>query len=43
MSTATSRSIPGAVDDLCAALRPHARALVDGFGIPASWLDVAMG
>jgi acyl-CoA oxidase len=42
ISIATSRSIAGAVDDLCVALRPHARALVDGFGIPAAWLDVAM-
>ena len=42
ISTSTSRSVAGAVDDLCVTLRPHARALVDGFGIPAAWLEVAM-
>jgi acyl-CoA oxidase len=42
ISTATARTIPAAVDALCATLRPHARALVDGFGIPERWLEVAM-
>jgi acyl-CoA oxidase len=42
ISSATARTIPVAVDALCATLRPHARALVDGFGIPEAWLEVAM-
>jgi acyl-CoA oxidase len=42
ISSATARTIPAAVDALCATLRPHARALVDGFGIPEGWLEVAM-
>jgi acyl-CoA oxidase len=42
ISSATARTIPAAVDALCATLRPHARALVDGFGIPEAWLEVAM-
>jgi acyl-CoA oxidase len=42
VSSATARTIPAAVDALCATLRPHARALVDGFGIPQGWLAVAM-
>jgi acyl-CoA oxidase len=42
ISSATARTIPAAVDALCATLRPHARALVDGFGIPQGWLAVAM-
>jgi DNA-binding transcriptional MocR family regulator len=37
-----NHKIPAAVDALCATLRPHASALVDGFGIPPAWLEVAM-
>jgi acyl-CoA oxidase len=33
-----SRAVTAAVNDLCAALRPHARLLVDAFGIPEPWL-----
>lgn len=42
ISTTTARSIPRTVDELCAALRPHTLTLVAGFGIPDTWLDVAM-
>ncbi|GAA5165816.1 acyl-CoA dehydrogenase [Pseudonocardia eucalypti] len=38
--TATqSKQVLGMVNQLCAQLRPHARTLVDGFGIPEAWLD----
>ncbi|NMH98810.1 acyl-CoA dehydrogenase [Pseudonocardia acidicola] len=37
-TAARSRAVTTAVNELCAALRPHARALVDGFGIPEDWL-----
>jgi len=38
LSTARSRSLTPAVNALCAQLRPHARMLMDGFGIPEGWL-----
>jgi hypothetical protein len=33
------------VNELCAQLRPQAALLVDGFGIPATWLgaEIAAG
>ncbi len=38
--TATrTKALTAAVNALCGDLRPHARALVDGFGIPQPWLD----
>lgn len=37
-----SRSVTAAVNDLCAELRPHARLLVDAFGIPEPWLTCPM-
>ncbi|HET8614141.1 MAG TPA: acyl-CoA dehydrogenase [Actinomycetales bacterium] len=42
MSTRTARSLPGHLDQLCAALRPHASALVDAFGIPEEWLGATI-
>ncbi|GAA1873866.1 acyl-CoA dehydrogenase [Pseudonocardia ailaonensis] len=38
LTASESRAVTAAVNDLCAELRPHARLLVDGFGIPESWL-----
>ncbi|MHC8503793.1 acyl-CoA dehydrogenase family protein [Pseudonocardia artemisiae] len=37
-TAARSRAVTAAVNELCGALRPHARTLVDGFGIPEGWL-----
>ncbi|MFC4951242.1 acyl-CoA dehydrogenase [Pseudonocardia sp. GCM10023141] len=38
--TATgTKAVTAAVNALCGELRPHARTLVDGFGIPEPWLD----
>jgi acyl-CoA oxidase len=34
-----AKAVTRAVNALCARLRPHARTLVDGFGIPEPWLD----
>ncbi|GJF02853.1 acyl-CoA dehydrogenase family protein [Pseudonocardia sp. D17] len=39
LTVAESRAVTAAVNELCASLRPHARLLVDAFGIPESWLD----
>lgn len=38
LTAARARTLPPAVDVLCAELRPHARTLVDAFGIPGTWL-----
>jgi acyl-CoA oxidase len=37
-----SRAVTAAVNDLCGQLRPHARTLVDAFGIPETWLGAPM-
>lgn len=42
LSSARAKAVIAAVNDLCRELRPHAGALVDGFGIPDRWLDAAM-
>jgi acyl-CoA oxidase len=34
-----TKAVTGAVNALCGELRPHARELVDAFGIPENWLD----
>jgi acyl-CoA oxidase len=34
-----AKAVTQAVNALCGRLRPHARTLVDGFGIPERWLD----
>lgn len=38
ISAARSKAITAEVNRLCRELRPHARALVDAFGIPESWI-----
>lgn len=42
LTAAESRSIRPLVNDLCAELRPYARTLVDGFGVPEEWLACPM-
>src|SRR5690606_39766278 len=34
-----AKTVTQAVNALCGRLRPHARTLVDGFGIPERWLE----
>jgi acyl-CoA oxidase len=41
-SARQSKSLTRAVNELCHALRPHARVLVDAFGVPEECLDVPM-
>ncbi|HZI96318.1 MAG TPA: acyl-CoA dehydrogenase [Actinomycetales bacterium] len=45
LSSRRAKLVTVAVNDLCRQLRPHARTLVDGFGIPEQWLDssIALG
>jgi acyl-CoA oxidase len=38
LSRGRAKAVTDGVNELCAALRPHARELVDGFGIPETWL-----
>ncbi len=42
LSPARSKAVTAAVNDLCARLRPHARLLVDAFGIPEPLLGAAI-
>jgi acyl-CoA oxidase len=42
LTAARAKAVTRQVDQLCAALRPHARTLVDGFGIPESWLNSSL-
>jgi acyl-CoA oxidase len=37
-----ARRVTRAVNELCRELRPHARLLVDGFGIPEDWIDAPL-
>lgn len=39
LTAARTKAVTGAVNALCGELRPHARELVDAFGIPDNWLD----
>ncbi|WP_300015278.1 acyl-CoA dehydrogenase [Pseudonocardia sp.] len=39
LTAARTKAVTSAVNALCGELRPHARSLVDGFGIPEPWLD----
>jgi acyl-CoA oxidase len=39
LTAARAKAVRKAVDGLCATLRPKARQLVDGFGIPDAWLS----
>jgi acyl-CoA oxidase len=45
LTASRSKAVTSAVNDLCHALRPHARLLVDGFGIPDEVLaaPIALG
>jgi acyl-CoA oxidase len=38
LTAARAKAVVKGVEQLCAALRPEARTLVDGFGIPDAWL-----
>jgi acyl-CoA oxidase len=38
LTPAGSKAVGRAVDDLCRELRPHARTLVAGLGVPPAWL-----
>jgi acyl-CoA oxidase len=42
LSTGRGKAVNGAVNALCAELRPHARTLVDAFAIPERFLDAAI-
>ncbi|WP_214403781.1 acyl-CoA dehydrogenase family protein [Pseudonocardia lacus] len=42
LTAGRAKTLTTAVNALCAELRPHAGALVDGFGIPEPWLAAAM-
>jgi acyl-CoA oxidase len=39
LTSGRAKAVTQAVNALCGRLRPHARTLVDGFGIPERWLD----
>ncbi|WP_017594543.1 acyl-CoA dehydrogenase family protein [Nocardiopsis potens] len=45
LSGTRAKAVVQAVDDLCRGLRPHARTLVDAFGLPDAWLaaPIALG
>ncbi|WP_039819999.1 acyl-CoA dehydrogenase family protein [Nocardiopsis halophila] len=45
LSGTRAKAVVKAVDELCADLRPHARTLVDAFGLPDEWLaaPIALG
>ena len=38
ISAARSKAVTAEVNRLCGQLRPHARLLVDAFGIPEAWI-----
>ncbi|WP_084078362.1 acyl-CoA dehydrogenase [Demequina sp. NBRC 110057] len=42
ISSSRSKAIGQQLDDLCRRLRPHALGLVEGMGIPESWLGAAI-
>ncbi|MFD9893804.1 acyl-CoA dehydrogenase [Amycolatopsis sp. NPDC059027] len=42
LTAARSKSLTAAVNSLCAALRPHARTLVDAFAVPEQFLAAPM-
>jgi acyl-CoA oxidase len=42
LTPSTAKAVSAAVNALCGELRPHARALVDGFGIPDEWLGASI-
>src|SRR3954451_4329318 len=42
LTAGRTKALTATVNALCAELRPHARVLVDGFGIPEPWLAAPM-
>jgi len=42
LTASQTKAVIASVNELCRDLRPHAGALIDGFGIPDAWLDAAM-
>jgi acyl-CoA oxidase len=42
LTPAGSKAVGRAVDDLCRELRPHARTLVAGLGVPPAWLGAEL-
>ena len=42
LTASESQRIRPLVNELCGELRPHARLLVDAFGIPEGWLSAPM-
>ena len=42
LTPARAKAITAAVDDLCARLRPHALALIEGLGVPVDWLEAPL-
>jgi acyl-CoA oxidase len=42
LSASRAKAVTAAVNSLCEQLRPRAVSLVDGFGIPESWLTTEM-
>ncbi|XVU29720.1 acyl-CoA dehydrogenase [Actinoplanes sp. CA-054009] len=42
LTPARAKAVTGAVNDLLRELRPQMRTLVDGFGLPDTWLDAAI-
>ena len=42
LTSGRTKAVTAAVNALCAELRPEARTLVDGFGIPEPWLECPM-
>ena len=39
LTAGRTKTVASAINALCGELRPHARELVDAFGIPENWLD----
>jgi acyl-CoA oxidase len=42
LTASQTKAVIASVNEQCRELRPHAVALIDGFGIPDAWLDAAM-
>lgn len=42
LSASQAKGVVSRVNELCDELRPHARTLVDAFGIPDEWLTTEM-
>ena len=42
LTPARSKAVTAAVTELCAQLRPHALTLVEGLGVPETWLQAPM-